>query len=85
MQLERAKRKLKMLRYPTKSGKNFPLTHSEGKFLNKYRRHLTIYRLGRDPGCSSYKNSQQDHLNTQGREQRPEVEVSNPKKYKEKW
>lgn len=59
MQLERAKRKLRMLRYPTKSGKHFPLTHSEGKSLSKYRRYSTIYGLGRDTGCGSYKNNQQ--------------------------
>lgn len=52
MQLARTKRK-QILRHSNKSGKHFPLTHSEGKSLDKYRRWLAVYGMGRNTGCSS--------------------------------
>lgn len=69
-----------MLRHPAKSGKHFPLTHSDGKSLNKCRRCLTLYGLGRDIGCSSYSSNQEVLSQYQSRELRPRVEMSTPKK-----
>lgn len=68
-----------MFKSPTKRGKRFPLTHSEGKSLNIYRGYSAVYGKGRDSGHSSYRNNQRElspHLRC--RERSPEAAVSTP-------
>lgn len=77
---QKNKRMLKMLRHPAKSGKHFPLTHSDRKSLNKYRRCLTIYGLGKTLAAVLTAVTRRYRLNKKGRELRPRVEMSTPKK-----
>ena len=60
MQLTRTERKLKMLKYPPKMEKCFPLTDSERKSLNIYGGYSTMHGTGRDSAAAVLtKNNQQ--------------------------